>query len=117
MTIDARLSSDAIQRLSKKDAIELCEKKYPKDYKQKKILALAIVITAVALLIIPAVVTGLTALSLCSGGVGFLITSPIVLLAVTALAWLVDKKTHYWSGNVAKILLKKKSEEEAKGIQ
>ncbi len=102
------------KKLSKAEAIQICKQKYPKDFKRKKWLTLAIAIAALVLLIIPAAAFGLSSLSICSMGVGVLAVSPIAILGVSILIKKIDDWTLYWSGDLARILLQKKEEEAAK---
>lgn len=97
--------------------IQICQEKYPKDFKRKKILTLAIAIAALALLIIPAAAQGLAALSLCSFGIGLLIVTPIALLVISKLIKNIDDKTQYWSGKLAQIIIKQKEEEAQKALE
>lgn len=97
--------------LSRAKAIQICQEKYPSEFKRKKILTLAIAIGAIAVLVIPAIATGLAALSVCSFGVGLLIVTPIALLAISILIKKIDDRTQYWTGKLAMIIVEKKEEE------
>lgn len=92
-------------------AIQICQEKYPDIYKKKRLLTLAIVIGTLALFIIPLIVMGLGALSLCSTGVGVLIVTPIALLAIGILVKKIDDITLYWSGNTARLIIDIKQNE------
>ena len=102
------------KKLSRAEAIRICKDKYPKEYKWKRILALSIAIAAIALVVIPAIATGLAALSLCTFEIGLLIAGPIVLLATSILIKKIDDKTIYWSGEVARNIIKKREEKARK---
>lgn len=99
------------KQLSRAKAIQICEEKYPKDFKRKKILTLVIAIGALALFIIPTVAMGLAALSLCTFPIGLLITTPVALVAISILIKKIDDRTLYWSGNLARIIIEKKEKE------
>lgn len=103
-------------QISSEEAIEICKgEKYHSDYERSRIFTLAIVIGAIAVLIIPAIATGLAALSLCTFELGLLIVTPIALLGIGILIKKIDDETLFWSGDVARIIIdqKKKEEEDA----
>lgn len=105
------------KKLSRAEAIQICKEKYPKEFRRKKILTLTIAIAALVLFTIPATATGLAALSLCTFEIGLLIATPIALIGISILIKKIDDFTHYWSGNLARILIQKKEEEVRKAAK
>jgi hypothetical protein len=103
--------------LSRGKAIRICLEKYPTEYKTKRLIALAIVIAAIVFLVAPAIATGLAALSVCSFGVGLAIAAPITLLAVAILIKRIDNYTIYWSGDVARNIIKQQDEKARKAAE
>lgn len=102
--------------LSRAKAIQVCQEKYPGDFKRKKVITLAIAIGSIALFVIPALAMLLTAVSACTFEVGLLVIAPIAILAITILIKKIDRRTLYWSGDLARILIKKKEEEVRKAL-
>lgn len=97
--------------LTNAEAIKICQEKYPDEFKRKKIFTLAIAISAIVLLLIPAIAVGLAALSACTFEIGLLIVAPIAIIGVSILIKVIDDKTLFWSGKLAQIIIKKKEEE------
>lgn len=92
--------------LSNVRAIELCQEKYPKQFRINKIKALVIAIAAIALVIIPAFALLISTVSTMSFGAAALIIAPSLLLGITLLIHKIDLVTLYWTGQVARNVLK-----------
>ncbi len=99
------------KKMSRAKAIQICQEKYPKEFKRKKILTLVIAISAIALLLIPLTATGLAALSICTFEIGLLIVTPIAILGISILIKKIDDKSLYWSGGLARLILDQKEKE------
>jgi hypothetical protein len=95
-------------------AIQICKEKYPAEFQQKKIMTLAIAVAGIAMLIIPALALGLAALGACSFGVGVLIVAPVILVAASILVKRIEKRTDYWSGDLAVKMLEQKAKKAEK---
>jgi hypothetical protein len=94
-------------------AIQICKEKYPTDFKQKKIIALAIVIGTLSLTLLSVVGSIVAGLTLASPlGVALLVATPLAIVGIGFLIKKIDDKTLYWSGGVANLLIEKKAKEE-----
>lgn len=106
-----------VNKIPRAKAIQICKDKYPDYFKKKKILTLAIAIGAIALLVIPAMAFGLAALSLCTFEIGLLFVTPVAIIAISILIKKIDDKTLYWSGDLARITIKKHEEKARKAAE
>ncbi|MBS4166909.1 MULTISPECIES: hypothetical protein [unclassified Neochlamydia] len=98
---------------SKSRAIQICQEKYPSDFKQKKIIALAIVIGTLSLTLLSVVGSIVAALTLASPlGIVLLVATPLAIVGIGLLIKKIDDKTLYWSRGVANGLIEKKAKEE-----
>ncbi|KIC74242.1 hypothetical protein DB41_IR00120 [Neochlamydia sp. TUME1] len=94
-------------------AIQICKEKYLTDFKQKKIIALAIVIGTLSLTLLSVVGSIVAGLTLASPlAVALLVATPLAIVGIGFLIKKIDDKTLYWSGGVANLLIEKKAKEE-----
>ena len=114
--VDVSFNSDqkTSNRLTKYEAIRICEEKYADEFKRKKWITVAIAVGGLAMLIIPVVAVALMAISATTFNIGLLVAIPAVLVLSSLIVKKVEEKTHYWSGKLAENLIQIKEVKDLK---
>lgn len=107
-------TSETIATLSYAKAIQICEDKHPHEFRKKKLFTLAIAVAGIAMLVIPAIALAISALAICSFEIALLTVAPLALIGISFLVKKINDKTLYWSGELAKEMLKQEEESNKK---